>query len=450
MKTKHYWKGLFFIMMGVFLIGCATQKPQTPFQPQALQAGGYSQKVDNFLVVLDASGSMAEAYKGENKLDYAKQIVSRMNQTIPDLKLTGGLREFSPSLWSGELTSLIYGQTAYARAGLEDALQQVKRAGGHSPLAVAIDAAGDDLASARGDIALIIVGDGDHGDIALGESTMDKAPLVAAETLKSQFGDRLCIYTIQVGDSPTGKWVMEQVARAGQCGFAVNADDIASSAGMASFVEKVFFEKTKDSDGDGVTDDLDRCPNTPRGVKVDRRGCPLDTDGDGVPDYLDKCPNTPKGVKVDKNGCPLDTDGDGVPDYLDQCPGTPKGAHVNEKGCWVLVDVELKTGNVLFDTGKWDIKAQAYPILDEALAILKKQPTLKVEVQGHTDNVGARAYNQKLSERRANAVMQYFIDKGIEPQRVSAAGYGFSRPTASNDTREGRALNRRVELKPIR
>jgi OOP family OmpA-OmpF porin len=87
---------------------------------------------------------------------------------------------------------------------------------------------------------------------------------------------------------------------------------------------------------------------------------------------------------------------------------------------------------------------------DEALAILKKEPTLKVEVQGHTDNVGARAYNQKLSERRAKAVMEYFIDKGIEPERLSAAGYGFSRPTASNDTREGRTLNRRVELKPIR
>jgi OOP family OmpA-OmpF porin len=141
-----------------------------------------------------------------------------------------------------------------------------------------------------------------------------------------------------------------------------------------------------------------------------------------------------------------------VPDYLDECPDTPKGAKVNQKGCWVLVDeaVKLQKGNVLFDFGKADIKAQAYPVLDEALAILKKQPTLKVEVQGHTDNVGSRAYNQKLSERRAKAVMEYFIDKGIKPERLSAAGYNFSRAAASNDTREGRALNRRVELMPIR
>ena len=144
--TKLYWKGLFFSVMGLLLIGCATQKPQTPFQPQAIQAAGYSQKVDNFLVILDASGSMDEAYKGQKKLDYAKQIVSRMNQTIPDLKLTAGLREFSPSVWTGDLTRLVYGQTAYSKAGLEDGVKQVKRAGGHSPLAVAIDAAGDDLA----------------------------------------------------------------------------------------------------------------------------------------------------------------------------------------------------------------------------------------------------------------------------------------------------------------
>jgi len=119
---------------------------------------------------------------------------------------------------------------------------------------------------------------------------------------------------------------------------------------------------------------------------------------------------------------------------------------------WVLVDeaVKLQKGNVLFDFGKSDIKPQAYPVLDEALAILKKQPTPKVQVQGHTDNVGSRAYNQNLSERRAKAVMQYFIDKGVARQRLSAAGYNFSRPAASNDTRQGRALNRRVELMPIR
>lgn len=97
-------------------------------------------------------------------------------------------------------------------------------------------------------------------------------------------------------------------------------------------VSYALFEK-KDSDNDGVNDDVDQCPNTPAGVKVDEFGCPLDADNDGVPDYLDKCPFTPAGVKVDKDGCPLDSDLDGVPDYLDHCPGTPTDVKVNNNGC---------------------------------------------------------------------------------------------------------------------
>ncbi|MDP4207326.1 MAG: thrombospondin type 3 repeat-containing protein [Bacteroidota bacterium] len=93
-----------------------------------------------------------------------------------------------------------------------------------------------------------------------------------------------------------------------------------------------------DSDGDGVPDSMDKCPNTPAGVKVDANGCPLDSDGDGVADYMDKCPNTPAGVKVDKNGCPLDSDGDGVADYLDKCPDTPAGVKVDKDGCPIDTD----------------------------------------------------------------------------------------------------------------
>jgi OOP family OmpA-OmpF porin len=104
-------------------------------------------------------------------------------------------------------------------------------------------------------------------------------------------------------------------------------------AGLRISLGKKPYDRTQDSDGDGVPDSIDRCPNTPHGVQVDQYGCPLDSDGDGVPDYLDKCPNTPKGVQVDQNGCPLDSDGDGVPDYLDKCPNTPKGMQVDQNGC---------------------------------------------------------------------------------------------------------------------
>ncbi len=92
-------------------------------------------------------------------------------------------------------------------------------------------------------------------------------------------------------------------------------------------------KRTTDSDGDGVLDDDDKCPNTPHGAVVDKQGCPIDTDGDGVYDGLDQCPNTPHGAKVDSVGCPIDSDGDGVPDGIDQCPDTPVGAKVDAVGC---------------------------------------------------------------------------------------------------------------------
>ena len=198
-----------------------------------------------------------------------------------------------------------------------------------------------------------------------------------------------------------------------------------------------------DSDGDGVPDHKDKCPDTPRGVKVDATGCPLDSDGDGVPDYLDKCPKTPEGVKVDATGCPLDSDGDGVPDYLDECPDTPKGATVDERGCWAF------GGRVFFDTNKSEIKTDAIPLLAEAINIMKENPEMRVEIQGHTDSTGPDAYNQGLSERRANSIKEYLVSKGIDSGQLEVRGYGESDPIASNETLEGRQKNRRVRFKRI-
>jgi len=197
-----------------------------------------------------------------------------------------------------------------------------------------------------------------------------------------------------------------------------------------------------DTDGDGVPDHLDKCPGTPEGVKVDSRGCPRDSDGDGVPDYLDECPGTPEGVIVDCKGCPLDSDGDGVYDSFDKCPGTPQGALVDEDGCWTI-------GDTLFDFDKYNIKAEYHPVLDQVVTVFEINPSLKAEIQGHTDNFGTRAYNQVLSNRRANAVVNYLVQGGVDRARLYPVGYDFSQPRASNETAEGRALNRRVEIRPV-
>ncbi|MBF0402202.1 MAG: OmpA family protein [Magnetococcales bacterium] len=170
-----------------------------------------------------------------------------------------------------------------------------------------------------------------------------------------------------------------------------------------------------------------------------------DDDGDGVPNSRDKCPNTPKGTKVDSDGCPVvgDEDGDGVLDPDDKCPGTPKGATVNKQGCWII-----KNLNFRFDSAKIENKDKV--TLKSAASVLKQNPALKVEIQGHTDNVGTDAYNQKLSERRAHSVMKGLVQQGIKKDRLTARGYGESKPVATNDTAEGRAENRRVELNVIK
>ncbi|MBN1639052.1 MAG: OmpA family protein [Ignavibacteriales bacterium] len=206
-----------------------------------------------------------------------------------------------------------------------------------------------------------------------------------------------------------------------------------------------------DADGDGVPDNLDKCPNTPKGVQVDKDGCPPDSDKDGVPDYKDKCPNTPLGAPVDADGCPLDSDKDGVPDYKDRCPNTPLGAKVDEWGCEEEMTIVLtEEGGVKFQTGKADILPSFYPTLDKIIETMNLMPGSKWRIEGHTDNVGSNKYNLGLSQRRAQSVVDYFVTKGISRDRLVAVGMGEDYPIATNSTAEGKAQNRRVEIKRMK
>src|ERR1700678_868579 len=170
---------------------------------------------------------------------------------------------------------------------------------------------------------------------------------------------------------------------------------------------------------------------------------PMDSDGDGVPDTLDQCPNTPRGVQVDAKGCPLDSDGDGVPDYLDKCPGTPAGLKVDANGCEIE---EMVLTGVNFETDSATLTPQSSDALDKVVAVLRQRPGAKAEIHGYTDSRGSDSYNQKLSERRAAAVVDYFIEHGISGADLSSKGFGKSNPLAGNDTAEGRAQNRRVTV----
>ncbi len=170
-----------------------------------------------------------------------------------------------------------------------------------------------------------------------------------------------------------------------------------------------------------------------------------DSDGDGVKDSVDRCPGTPAGRAVGADGCELDSDGDGVLDSADKCPGTPAGTAVLANGCEVPKVVKLE--GVTFTSGTANFVPGASAKLNLAVQALKDNPTIAVEVSGHTDAQGDANANRALSQRRADAVRKYLLDGGVAADQVTARGYGEDEPTASNDTAEGRALNRRVELR---
>ena len=216
----------------------------------------------------------------------------------------------------------------------------------------------------------------------------------------------------------------------------------------------------QDSDSDGVFDGLDQCPSTPAGALVDSRGCPQDSDSDGVYDGLDQCATTPAGCRVESRGCPVDTDGDGICDGIDQCPDTPAGVAVDDKGCPVVVSEKqvefldtglLRLDAVRFASGKAEILPESQPVLDEVGKILADWPQLRVEIGGHTDTRGAAAFNETLSGARAQAVLDYLLQKypGLAASQYSVKGYGETQPVADDKTEAGKAQNRRVEFKVL-
>jgi outer membrane protein OmpA-like peptidoglycan-associated protein/opacity protein-like surface antigen len=266
----------------------------------------------------------------------------------------------------------------------------------------------------------------------------------------------------------------------------------------------------KDSDHDGVFDNKDRCPNTEPGMPVDSFGCDLDSDHDGVPDKMDKCPNTAPGTKVDADGCDLvkDADHDGVPDDLDKCPDTPAGYKVGPDGCEIKNDrdhdgfpddaddcpdqpgtvkgcpdrdgdgipdnkdkcpdqKEIFNGykdddgcpddeldefsgvieGIFFEVNQNTIKKESYPKLNRAAEVLGKYKILNFVIEGHTDSSGSKAWNMKLSEQRAQSVLEYLRYRGISGDRMAVEAFGPTKPIADNKTKEGKAKNRRIEFR---
>jgi outer membrane protein OmpA-like peptidoglycan-associated protein len=457
--------------VAVLAQACASSKQTMTFEPGSIDTGKYVRKVDQFVIIADGSLSMADRSHGQRKLGISENLMASLNQTIPSLQYEAGLRTFGRGLCKskGKTVSIIeFGD--YIGSTFGDGIARFQCANGSSPLDLALDATSADMGDHGVPSAVVIVSDGLH---------MGKKEVAAAEALKSTFGDNLTIYVIQIGDKKKGRALLDEVAAAGG-GYVKQASELTSSAAMTSFVIDAFLwpdddgdgvpnhldkcpgtpKNVKvdavgcplDSDGDGVPDYLDKCPGTPKGVAVDAAGCPTDSDGDGVPDYLDKCPGTPRGAKVDAKGCPVDSDGDGVPDYLDKCPGTPRGVPVDKTGCpikgiEVLGDEWMVRGKVLFALNKATIRPEAAEVLLKVANFLKKNPQYMVEIQGNTDNTGEMAWNMQLSLMRADAVKAYLVSNGVAGGRLTTKAFGPNEPIAPNNTAEGRARNRRVDFK---
>jgi outer membrane protein OmpA-like peptidoglycan-associated protein len=212
-----------------------------------------------------------------------------------------------------------------------------------------------------------------------------------------------------------------------------------------------------DADDDGIPDAEDSCPTQPGTPEA--QGCPVakDSDGDGVPDDIDRCPLDTEDADgfQDEDGCPeADDDNDGIVDRMDSCPHNP--GTIDNQGCpkkYTLVEVkkdriEIKQ-QVHFASGKHRILPDSFALLDQVVQVLKDSPKMRVSIEGHTDSVGTEAFNMRLSQRRADAVLEYLVGKGISPERLASVGFGPTKPVASNKTAKGRALNRRTEFRIV-
>lgn len=230
--------------------------------------------------------------------------------------------------------------------------------------------------------------------------------------------------------------------------------------GMNFGCEKpVMAARAGDRDRDGIPDDVDKCPDNPEDFDgyQDTDGCPdADNDGDGVVDAQDQCPGQAEDFDgfEDNDGCPdLDNDKDGILDKDDKCPSAAEtfNGYEDTDGCPDEMPFCFPLAYINFKFGTAEMThADHIPVLEEVARIMKEYPNISVEVQGHTDNIGSDSSNQTLSERRAQAVKDYIVGRGIASDRLTTKGFGESQPIDTNDTDLGRARNRRIEFKVVK
>jgi outer membrane protein OmpA-like peptidoglycan-associated protein len=355
---------IFLLMFFVLFTGCASFKP-VDLNP-LIRSGQLVQKTNNFIVLFDKSASMGDLHGkpevNETRLIYAKDTTKNMIATIPEIKMNAGLRTF----WA-EQTVLIYGMKSLVKEDYKKAVNSIEFVNGRTPLGKAITAAGNDLKWANGNSAIIIVSDFDKSPST--DDIRAEAVIGAITKVNADYGDKLCVYAIQLGYTFDGKELSERIVQNVKGGYNVNADKLATPAAMAAFVEKV------------ISGNCSRYQEVVVKEKV-------------------------------------------VIVAAEPIAEEKVVAAVAAEKVIILVFEDVH-----FDFDKSTLKPEAQTILKRNIQMLKDNPKAKVRIAGYTSAAGTNAYNQSLSERRANAVQEYLIYEGvITRDRLSTIGYGETDP----------------------
>jgi OOP family OmpA-OmpF porin len=267
---------------------------------------------------------------------------------------------------------------------------EIKHLDEGTPIHRAIAEASEALKGKRGRAAVVLYSDGQITSEG-GKEIDPQLALDAVKSLRKNYAGTVCLHTVQIGSDPEGGALLRQLAGATECGSSRTLEDVTTVASLQQFERQVFLGAESTPDVAAAPGDLDR---------------------------------------------------DGVIDAQDACPGTPRGAAVDKRGCWAVKGLHFATDSAAID-------AKGKKALDEVAAVLKKNPKLRVEIDGHTDATASDDHNRALSERRAEAARSYLVAAGIDKDRLEAKGFGEAKPAADNDTASGRAENRRTEIEVI-